>query len=83
MLESAGSHVGLCLDKTPTTIDFVSKLPTIVYVWTNGAPSSEVQGETGMSAGKITKLRIKKKILSKTYNQPEYISFNRFKIFEP
>lgn len=55
MLESAGSHVGLCLDKTPTTIDFVSKLPTIVYVWTNGAPSSEVQGETGMSAGKITK----------------------------
>ena len=61
----------------------MSVAPGDIYIWTNGEPSSEVQGETGMSAGKITKLRIKKKILSKTYNQPEYISFNRFQIFEP
>jgi hypothetical protein len=43
MLGSAESHIGLYLDKTPTTIVLIPPSAP-VYVCSNGAPSSNAQG---------------------------------------
>ena len=61
------------MDKTPTTI-VMSVAPGDIYIWTNGEPSSEVQGETGISAA------IRYKIKNTTVRLLVYIDW--FKQFE-